>query len=94
MKRTLRKKAVKKAETHNKIARTTKHKHTEGELFLLFAAVLALFFAVLCSQILTLFLNYDSFAQKKINALNDSLNNFETRLSNESVLDQLDSFKK
>ena len=52
MKRTLRKKAVKKGETRQKAVGKTKHKHTEAELFLLFAAVLALFFAVLSSQIL------------------------------------------
>jgi hypothetical protein len=94
MKRTLRKKAGKKAETRKKTARTIKHKHTEVEIFLLFAAVLALFFAVLSSQVLVLFLNYDVSAQKKIDAVNNSLNNVELRLNNESVLNQLNSMNK
>ena len=91
MKRTLRKKAVKKGETRQKAVGKTKHKHTEAELFLLFAAVLALFFAVLSSQILGPFLNYNTAAQKKIDAINNSLDNFETRLNNQNVINQLNS---
>ena len=94
MKRTLRKKVGKNAETRQKTAGKTKHKHTEAELFLLFAAVLTLFFAVLSAQILGLFLNYNITAQKKIDAINNSLDNYETRLNNQNVINQLNSMNQ
>ena len=91
MKRTLRKKAAKKAVTHKIATHKIKHKHTEAELLLLFAAVLSLFFAVLSAQALSLFLNYGVAVQDKADEMNNSLNTVEMRLENDNVLNQLNS---
>ena len=91
MKRTLRKKAAKKAIGKKPIAKIDS-RHSEVDFLLLFIAVLSLFFAVLSSQALSSVLRSTAIVQAQTDAATNYIDAAETRFADQGVLNQLNSF--